>query len=94
MQRKLKSVYCFINRPDGIAVYNCCTGQEKPITWKEYVELCFVYMRKHPLHDVIWYPDGKCQSNWVLNSLSVFTLHVLPSYVLDFFSRIIGKKPM
>lgn len=81
-------------RPDGIAVYNCCTGQEKPITWKEFVELCFVYMRKHPLGDIIWYPDGKCQSNWVLNSLCTFTLHVIPAHVLDFFSRIVGKKPI
>jgi len=66
MQRKSKSLYCFINRPDGIAVYNCCTGQEKPITWGEFVALCFVYMRKHPLIDTIWYPSGKCRSNWLL----------------------------
>ncbi|XP_069702737.1 putative fatty acyl-CoA reductase CG5065 [Periplaneta americana] len=79
-------------RPDGIAVYNCCTGIQKPITWKEFVDLCFVYMRRHPLGDVIWYPDGKCRSNWVLNSLCTLTLHIIPAHLLDFFSRIVGKK--
>ncbi|XP_034234856.1 putative fatty acyl-CoA reductase CG5065 [Thrips palmi] len=80
------------NRPDGIAVYNCATGMQNPITWKEFVDYSFVFMRKHPLGDLIWYPDGQIHTNWMLNKLSVMTLHILPAYVLDGISMLLGKK--
>lgn len=81
-------------RPDGIAVYNCCTGIRRPITWKEFVSHSFTAMRKHPLGDLVWYPDGKCRSNWVTNCVYSFALHFLPAYMIDVFSRIAGKKPI
>lgn len=82
------------NRPDGIAVYNCCTGLQKPITWKEFVNHSFTAMRKNPLGEMMWYPDGTCRSNWITNSISAFALHILPAHILDFFSRIAGKQPI
>lgn len=32
-----------------LTIYNCCTGQQKPITWERFVRLSIDYMRKHPL---------------------------------------------
>ncbi|XP_047097189.1 putative fatty acyl-CoA reductase CG5065 [Schistocerca piceifrons] len=81
-------------RPDGIAVYNCCTGQKRPITWKRFVDLCFLYMRSHPVNDVLWYPDGTCHTHRVVNAIFRWTLHVLPAYAMDFARRISGKKPL
>lgn len=81
-------------RIHGITVYNCCTGQQNPITWKKFVYHCFDSMRKNPIGDVSWYPDGKCRSNWITNSFFSFTLHVLPAYIIDILGRVAGKKPM
>lgn len=33
----------------NIKVYNCCTGEENPITWGKFVHLAIENMRKHPL---------------------------------------------
>ncbi|XP_054279602.1 putative fatty acyl-CoA reductase CG5065 [Macrosteles quadrilineatus] len=80
-------------KPNGITVYNCCTGLQKPITWKEFVNHSFVAMRKYPLGDLLWYPDGSCRSNWVTNSVFSFTLHFMPAYIIDMFGRLVGKQP-
>lgn len=83
------------NRPSGgIQVYNCCTGQQMPITWKTFIDHCFIFMRKNPLGELVWYPGGSIHANWVVNTFGMLTLHILPAYVLDFFSRISGKKPI
>lgn len=33
----------------GLNIYNCCTGEQKPITWGRFVNLSIENMRKHPL---------------------------------------------
>lgn len=78
----------------GITVYNCCTGQRNPISWKQFVDFSFESMRENPLSHITWYPDGKCRSNPVTNALCVFFLHRLPAHVLDLFSLLTGKKPL
>lgn len=82
------------SRPNDIMVYNCCTGQKAPITWKEFVHQCFLSMRKHPLGDLMWYPDGQCRSNYLMNSICKYTLHFFPAYILDALSWLSGKKPI
>jgi hypothetical protein len=84
----------YVFRPNGIAVYNCCTGQKAPITWKEFVTQCFVSMRKHPLGDLMWYPDGRCRSSRLVNTFCSYTLHYFPAYLIDAVSWLTGKKPM
>ncbi|XP_068081075.1 putative fatty acyl-CoA reductase CG5065 isoform X2 [Anabrus simplex] len=76
-----------------ITVYNCCTGLQKPILWKNFVALCYGYLRKHPLNDAVWYPDLRCNSNRIFNMLCIFILHVLNAHILDLFFRLSGKKP-
>lgn len=83
------------SRPtNSIVVYNCCTGQKAPITWKEFVRQSFIAMRKHPLSDMLWYPDGKCRSNAIVNCYMKYFLHFLPAYLVDSVSWLTGKKPM
>lgn len=75
-------------------VYNCCTGQKAPITWKKFVQQCFESMRKHPLGDLMWYPDGKARSSRLINALNKYALHYVPAYLLDAVSWAVGRKPM
>lgn len=37
------------NRQCGLTIYNCCTGEQKPISWGDFVNLSIENMRKHPL---------------------------------------------
>lgn len=86
--------FVFVFRPDEVRVYNCCTGIQKPISWGNFVNQCIYYLQKHPLNGLVWYPDGCCRSNWYSNKLTSLTLHTLPAYIVDIFTRIVGKKPM
>ncbi|XP_065352981.1 putative fatty acyl-CoA reductase CG5065 [Cloeon dipterum] len=79
-------------RPDGIKVYNCTTGMQRPITWKDFVGNCFHYFHKHPLRDTIWYPDGTCSTNWLLNMVGETMMHIIPAYTMDGVSKMCGQK--
>ncbi|XP_011297735.1 putative fatty acyl-CoA reductase CG5065 [Fopius arisanus] len=82
------------HRTDTITVYNCCTGQQNPITWKEFIELSFKYSRIHPANDAVWYPGGRCQKYSLMNKLSGAFQHILPAHILDFIARLKGSRPM
>lgn len=43
-----------ISRPAGMTIYNCCTGEVKPITWGRLVSLAIEKMRIHPLGEKNW----------------------------------------
>jgi fatty acyl-CoA reductase len=81
-------------KQNQMKIYNCCTGQQKPITWDQFVNLSIDNMRKHPLEGVLWYPTGKLRMNRPLNELHAFFTHFIPAYVLDILARIAGKKPI
>jgi hypothetical protein len=38
-----------ITKPASLTIYNCCTGEVKPITWGRLVSLAIEKMRIHPL---------------------------------------------
>ena len=42
-----------ITRPAGMTIYNCCTGETKPITWGRLVSLAIEKMRIHPLGELL-----------------------------------------
>lgn len=77
-----------------LQVYNCCTGQQKPITWQRFIRLCFVYMRIHPFSEVSWYPDGTVTSCKYLNNFNQFFLHWIPAYFMDAIVWVAGGKPI
>ncbi|CAG2056910.1 unnamed protein product [Timema podura] len=80
-------------KSDGITVYNCSSGIQNPITWKQFVDCCFLNIRKHPLEDVVWYPGGTIKSNSLANSVCSTCMHFLPAHIIDILSRVFGKKP-
>ncbi|KAJ8965743.1 hypothetical protein NQ314_003921 [Rhamnusium bicolor] len=81
-------------KPKELKIYNCCTGQRKPIKWKDFISLCFKYMRKHPFSEVTWYPDGTVTASRTLNTINRYLLHWLPAYVMDSVVWIMGGKPI
>lgn len=82
------------HRTDTISIYHCCTGQQNPITWKEFVELSFKYSRLHPMNDLVWYPGGRCHYSVVLHKLCVILQHTLPAHILDILARLKGTRPV
>ncbi|GJQ78030.1 hypothetical protein Trydic_g2376 [Trypoxylus dichotomus] len=82
------------NKSRDIQLYNCVTGQRKPITWSNFIGLSFKYMRKHPFSDIQWYPDGTVTASIFRNTMNKFFLHWLPAYVLDAFVWMFGGKPI
>nr|CAD7424357.1 unnamed protein product [Timema monikensis] len=80
-------------KSDNITVYNCSSGVQNPITWKQFVDCCFLNIRKHPLEDMVWYPDGTIRSNSLVNSVCSTYMHFLPAHIIDILSRVFGKKP-
>ncbi|KAK9306408.1 hypothetical protein QLX08_002921 [Tetragonisca angustula] len=79
------------NRTKTIPIYNCCTGQQNPITWKKFVDLTFKYSRLHPYNDVIWYPGGNCHTSTIINKICMLLQHIVPAHILDFTRRLKGK---
>lgn len=77
-----------------LVVYNCCTGMRRPITWSQFIGLCFKYMRRHPFSEVTWYPDGTVTSSRLWNETNRWLLHWLPAYVMDGLTWLVGGKPM
>jgi fatty acyl-CoA reductase len=82
------------HRADTITVYNCCTGQQNPITWREFIQLSFKYSRLHPAKDAVWYPGGRCQKYHLMNKISAIFQHMLPAHILDFVARLKGTRPI
>ncbi|XP_050292855.1 putative fatty acyl-CoA reductase CG5065 [Anthonomus grandis grandis] len=77
-----------------IPIYNCVTGQRKPITWNVFVDICFKYLRMHPLSEISWYPDGSVTSSRTINAVKRVLLHWIPAYVIDSAVWVTGGKPI
>lgn len=82
------------NKTKEIPIYNCVTGQRKSITWNHFVEICFKYLRKHPLTGISWYPDGSVTSSRPVNAIKRCFLHWMPAYVIDSMVWMTGGKPI
>ncbi|XP_057671020.1 putative fatty acyl-CoA reductase CG5065 [Diorhabda carinulata] len=77
-----------------IPIYNCVSGLRKPIKWKEFVEYCFKFSRKHPVSDVSFYPQGTITSYKFVNKIRQIIWHWIPAYVIDAAVKISGGKPI
>ncbi|KAF5280111.1 hypothetical protein FQA39_LY18145 [Lamprigera yunnana] len=77
-----------------LPIYNCCTGVRQPITWSNFIDLCFIYMRKHPFSQITWYPDGTVTASALKNKIYRIFLQWLPAYLLDGAVWVTGGKPI
>ncbi|XP_055387921.1 putative fatty acyl-CoA reductase CG5065 isoform X2 [Condylostylus longicornis] len=82
------------SKPESLLIYNCCTGQQHPITWGQFVEYAMRETRRHPLEGCLWYPTGVLRMNRSINKFYGFLVHYIPAYILDTMARLAGKKPI
>lgn len=82
------------SKPKELLIYNCCTGQQNPIKWGDFIDLCFKFMRKHPFSEINWYPDGTVTASRTMNEINRYLFHWLPAYVMDGIIWLTGGKPM
>ncbi|XP_046382377.1 putative fatty acyl-CoA reductase CG5065 [Ischnura elegans] len=83
-----------VDRTAGIKVYNCTSGSQNPITWKEFVDGCFTYLHKHPMGGMMWYPAGRCRSSPLADSVCRVAFHTAPAYLIDAIRWLTGKRPI
>lgn len=83
-----------LTKPATMTIYNCCTGEVRPITWGRLVSLAIEKMRIHPLEGAFWYPTGILRRNRLLNAMHSILAHYVPAYILDILARMAGKKPI
>lgn len=77
-----------------LPIYNCVSGNQNPITWGEFKNATVTNMRKNPLEGVMWYVFLiSCYSDktykWITH-----LFHYVPAMIIDFFMKLMGKKPM
>lgn len=82
------------NKPSFPKIYNCCTGQQRPISWGDFVNTCILNTIKHPLEGVFWYPAGTLRLNRPVNSVLGFLMHTIPASMFDLLAKLAGKRPM
>lgn len=75
-------------------IYNCITGDgnQIPITWKSFLRLVAVYMKRNPPEEVFWYISlFFCESPRMFKWLSFF-VHQIPGVIGDFVNNCLGRK--
>ncbi|XP_076687159.1 putative fatty acyl-CoA reductase CG5065 [Andrena cerasifolii] len=76
-----------------IKVYNCTTSGEA-IRWGPFKDLINKYAIEWPSKHVMWYPGVTFRTNKFMHNVMSSILHILPAFVVDFFLRLLGSKPI
>ncbi|XP_021926222.1 putative fatty acyl-CoA reductase CG5065 isoform X2 [Zootermopsis nevadensis] len=74
-----------------LKVYHCSTGTTNPVTWGQYTNHVVEMVRKHPCHEMLWYPAAKCRLSPLRSTIAVLLLHILPAYALLAVTKLRGK---
>lgn len=81
-------------RPNRLLVYNCTSGANNPILWKQIETWGQEFIRKHPFSDILWYPGGSFKRSKLINNLCIYAFHLTPAFIIDTLSLLSGRKPM
>ncbi|XP_013785541.2 putative fatty acyl-CoA reductase CG5065 isoform X2 [Limulus polyphemus] len=85
--------YTATQRPNNIMIYNCTSGSQNRLSWREVESTVFSLVNTHPSREVLRYPGGSFKSNRLWNQIYVFIHHQIPAHLLDFAARLMGRKP-
>ncbi|XP_076235260.1 putative fatty acyl-CoA reductase CG5065 [Calliopsis andreniformis] len=78
---------------NAIKVYNCTTSVET-IRWGSFNDIIKKHAIEWPSKRVVWYPGVTFRTNKFMHSVASTILHVFPAFVVDFFLRLLGSKPI
>ncbi|XP_046419390.1 fatty acyl-CoA reductase wat-like isoform X1 [Neodiprion fabricii] len=76
-----------------VPVYNYVSGNENPITWRNFNDKATDARLTHPSDKAIYYPYGFTTTSKLLYSILHIFLHLLPALIIDFILRLKGKQP-
>jgi fatty acyl-CoA reductase len=86
--------YTATAHPTQCLVYHCTTGGQNPFTWKEMAPIVLNTFHQYPYDQIIRRPRFHSFTNTYAWFYWRFVNHVLPAYIIDFFSRLSGKRPV
>lgn len=75
-------------------VYNCTSGQLRPIFWKELGFYTQKWSRKFPSKYLMLYPHFDFRTNRLMHRFYETFFHLLPAYVFDVILKWQGSKPI
>ena len=76
-----------------ITVYHSTTGAVNPATWSTFKEYGLEGWHKYPDPQMMWQPSIALISNYFWFRINSIVFHMLPAYVIDLLSALVGRKP-
>ncbi|RNA15898.1 fatty acyl- reductase 1-like [Brachionus plicatilis] len=86
--------YTGAKKAKDIKIYNCTTGQINRLTWGMVERYCEESLLKNPLENIFLVPRPKFTNYRMVKFFRHFFEEMIPSYVMDFYLKIIHKKPI
>merc|ERR1719188_851646 len=80
-------------KPDKVPVYNCNSGTDSPITWRELSYHGIYACHKYPFENILMPPNGTFQHSELQDRIFRFFVHIIPAYIVDAIARLLGHKP-
>lgn len=80
-----------IIKPETQEIFNCATGDLKPLTWGECFDQGMDIMMNYPIKNMFWYPSRSNSTNMVLHTLEKYVYHTLPAYFIDGARALTGR---
>ena len=77
-----------------IKVYNCTSGQIKPILWDNVIKNVNKYTTLNPLENIFFAPFFITTTNPYIHYIRRLIEQYLPAFAMDLVLRLIRKKPM
>lgn len=77
-----------------IKIYNSTTGQINRLTWGMVEKYSIESLLKNPLENIFLIPNGHFTTFKSIKYVRHFFEELLPSYIMDFYLRLINKKPL
>lgn len=80
------------NKNRNAKVFNCVSGAQNPITWRDFIDKTLRGLIKNPLEGVIWYPSLVLRRNHLAHLAHQFVAQTIPAYLMDGYARLMGKQ--
>ncbi|XP_037911216.1 putative fatty acyl-CoA reductase CG5065 isoform X2 [Hermetia illucens] len=84
----------YVYNSQSAQVYNCTSGQLRPIFWKELGFYTQKWSRKFPSKYLMLYPHFDFRTNRLMHRFYETFFHLLPAYVFDIILKWQGSKPI
>ncbi|XP_035829281.1 fatty acyl-CoA reductase 1, partial [Aplysia californica] len=86
--------YTAVEKPSETLVYNCTSGQINRLTWGMFQDYLKENFLNNPCHKMLRVPNPRFTLNMFWRDTMWVFDQLIPAYVMDFWLRITGKKPM